>query len=189
MRRNLQRRGHEGLVIGIAGRIGAGKTTAAKYLAKTHGFRYLRYSQVLAGYLKQPAAGKALQELGWKVMSDGLQGKLNADLIRRVRKHEDYAIDGLRHPADLASLRRKFGSRFLLLYIEAPARLRFARVKRRRRLKDVRGFRNADRHPVEGHIKQLRPEAHTVIRNVSSVRQLHRQLDRILSAVPERVPR
>jgi dephospho-CoA kinase len=189
MRSVSHRPGIERLVIGIAGRIGAGKTTAAKYLVKAHGFKYLRYSQVLTERYDGPGTGESLQEVGWRVMSKGLQRELNAALIRKIQKSGDYAIDGLRHPVDLRSLRKEFGDRFLLLYIDAPARQRFTRVKRRRRLKDMREFRNADAHPVEGRIPQLRLKADWVTRNVSSVRQFHRRLDRILGAARRRVRR
>jgi dephospho-CoA kinase len=170
-------------VIGIAGRIGAGKTTAAKYLASAYGFRYLRYSQVLADEFVGPETKGALQKLGWSVMSGGLQGKLNAELIRRIRRDEDYAVDGLRHPTDFESLQRKFGHRFLLIYVDAPADLRYRRVKRHRHLKDVREFDKADKHPVESQTPRLRRKAHAVIRNNSTVAQLHRRIDQILDSV------
>lgn len=174
-------------MIGIAGRIGAGKTTAAKYLARAHGFRYLRYSQILAERLRGPKTKDALQELGWRVMSGGRQENLNAELVRRIGEHTDYVVDGLRHPIDHRSLRGKFGTNFLLLYIEAPARLRFIRVRRRRHLKDAEEFNKVDRHPVEARIPTLRAKAHTVIENTSTIRELHRRLDRtIITAREER---
>lgn len=172
-------------MIGFAGRIGAGKTAAAKYLARTYGFRYLRYSQILAERLRGRRTKEALQELGWRVMSGGGQQKLNDDLIRRIRSDDDYVIDGLRHPIDHRSLRRKFGSNFLLLYIEARSGLRFSRVKRRRNLSDLKEFNKIDKHPVESHIPTLRAKAYSVIQNKSDIREFHRRLDREIVAVRE----
>ena len=176
-----QRQRDERLVIGIAGRIGAGKTTASKYLARVHGFNYLRYSQVLAEDLDGAESKEALQQLGWKVMSQGLQKKLNALLIRKIRGRGDYVVDGLRHPIDYRSLQNRFGSRFLLVYILAPSTLRFKRVRRRRHLSSMAAFREVDRHPVERNISLLRPKAYAMIQNKWSLKQLHRHLDSVIS--------
>src|SRR5216684_724348 len=89
------------LVIGIAGRIGAGKTSAAKYLNTKHGFQYLRYSQVLAEWMATDPESKAqLQKVGWQVMAGGMQTELNRRLIAQVTPDADFAVDGLRHPLD-----------------------------------------------------------------------------------------
>jgi dephospho-CoA kinase len=170
-------------VIGITGRIGAGKTTAARYLARAHGFHYLRYSQVLAQYLDGARTKGALQELGWRVMSRGLQRKLNSLLLQEIRGRGDYAVDGLRHPIDHKSLKEKFGSRFLLVYIVAPVALRFERVRRRRGLASMKDFSEVDRHPVERHVPRLRARADAVIQNESSVKQLYRHLDQLVVEV------
>jgi dephospho-CoA kinase len=168
------------LVVGVAGPIGAGKTTAAAYLVKAHGFRYLRYSRVLAEDFDGVKSRHGLQELGWRVMSGGLQSKLNALLVRRIRMSGDYVIDGLRHPIDYKSLKREFGRQFLLVYIAAPVALRFGRVKRRRRLRAMTEFKGVDRHPVERHIRLLRRKARALVQNTSTLGQLHRSLDRVL---------
>lgn len=183
MSSHFQRQRGERLAIGIAGRIGAGKTTAAKYLARAHGFHYLRYSQVLAEDLDGAESREALQQLGWKVMSQGLQKKLNTLLIRRIRKRGDYVVDGLRHSIDHKSLAKRFGSRFFLVYIVAPVRLRFRRVRRRRNLINMRDFARVDRHPVERFIPHLRQNADLVIQNRASLKQLRCHLDTLIGQV------
>src|SRR5437868_14842817 len=91
----------ERLILGISGRIASGKTTAAEYLVRAHGFKYLRYSQILAEWQGiDPTDKTRLQEIGWNVMSGGMQKDLNAQLIARVDADSNYAIDGLRHPID-----------------------------------------------------------------------------------------
>src|SRR6266849_8986739 len=93
-------RGHR-LVIGVTGRIGAGKTSVAKYLNSRHGFQYLRYSQVLSEWMASDPESKAhLQEVGWKVMAGGMQAELNRRLIEEIKPGSDVAVDGLRHPLD-----------------------------------------------------------------------------------------
>src|SRR5260370_41623672 len=83
------------LVIGIAGRIGAGKTSAAKYLNTRHGFQYLRYSQVLAEWMAANPESKAqLQSVGWEVMAGGLPTERNRRLISQVLSRADAATHG-----------------------------------------------------------------------------------------------
>src|SRR5258708_39656909 len=108
------------LVIGFAGRIGTGKTSAAKYLNTKHGFQYLRYSQVLAEWKAANPESKAqLQSVGWEVMAGGMQTELNRRLIAQVTLEGDAAIDGLRHIIDQESLSHAFSPSFRLLYIES----------------------------------------------------------------------
>src|SRR5712675_487954 len=110
------------LVIGIAGRIGAGKTSAARYLSTRHGFQYLRYSQVLAEWMAANPESKAqLQSVGWEVMAGGMQSDLNRRLIAQVLPGTDAAIDGLRHAIDQESLSEAFSKSFRLIYIDCGA--------------------------------------------------------------------
>src|SRR5260370_18334961 len=86
------------VVIGIAGRIGAGKTSAAKHLSTKHGFQYLRYSQVLAEWMAANPESKAqLQKVGWEVMAGGMQTELHRRLIAQVTPEADAAVDRHRH--------------------------------------------------------------------------------------------
>src|SRR5690349_12540261 len=120
----------ERFILGISGRIGSGKTTAAEYLVQNHGFRYLRYSQVLAEWRSiDPADKVRLQEVGWEVMNGGLQKDLNMQLIARIDKSSNYAIDGLRHPIDYESLRSKFPLEFHLIFINSSAEMRWQRLR------------------------------------------------------------
>jgi dephospho-CoA kinase len=104
------------LVIGITGRIGAGKTSVGKYLSSAHGFHYTRYSQVLSDWrATDPESKPHLQVVGWEVMAGGMQAELNARLISQLPAERDCAVDGLRHFLDYESLKSAFSSHFHLL--------------------------------------------------------------------------
>jgi hypothetical protein len=116
---NSQQQQGDRLVIGITGRIGAGKTSVAKHLSTAHGFHYIRYSQVLAEWLaKDPDGKKHLQAIGREVMGGGMQAELNSRLIAQIPPRSDCAVDGLRHPIDFDSLTKSFAPYFYLLYID-----------------------------------------------------------------------
>src|SRR5260370_26042288 len=87
------------LVIGIAGRIGAGKTSAAKYLNTKHGFQYLRYSQVLAEWMAAtPESKEQLQKVGWEVMAGGMQMEHHRLIFVQVLPETDVGNDRNLHP-------------------------------------------------------------------------------------------
>lgn len=171
----------ERLVIGITGRIGAGKTSAGEYLRDVHGFQYLRYSQVLAGWQAEGARAQAsLQDIGWEVMSTGKQAELNRRLISQIVPDGDVAVDGLRHPVDLESLRSALGPSFHLLYLDCPQEIRWDRKKVKEKYRSLNAFTCADSHPVEQHIESLQSSAALVIRNEGSLQDLYSAVDRAI---------
>lgn len=173
-----QRPPDERLVIGITGRIGAGKTSAAKYLSAKFGFQYLRYSQVLSEWRAKDSESKGhLQEVGWEVMAGGMQAELNRRLIAQIMPRTDVAVDGLRHPIDCESLKHSFPSSFHLMYIDSPWEQRWDRLKGQGKYSSLGSFEAADSHPVEQQIELLRADATLVLQNESSLQDLYVALD------------
>ncbi len=166
------------LVIGISGRIGSGKTSVGMYLSSRHGFQYLRYSQILSEWKASDTEVKGhLQEVGWKVMSGGLQTELNRQLITQIKPARDVAVDGLRHPIDCETLKNTFTSAFHLMYIDSPAEARYDRLRSRGRYASFQAFATADSHPVEQQIETLRQRADFVIQDEGSLEDLYRIVD------------
>jgi dephospho-CoA kinase len=143
------------LIIGVAGKIGSGKSEIAHLIERECGFRYLRYSLILAEWFKaDPNAKQHLQTVGWEVMSGDGQTELNRRLIASIDQYGDYVVDGLRHLIDFESLKKEFGLSFHLFYIDSPPEIRFERLRHRYRSMDE--FIAADHHPVESNIESLR---------------------------------
>src|SRR5262249_19609567 len=154
------------LIIGFTGLMGAGKTSGGKFLESEFGFRYLRYSQVLAEWQHQdPSAKNQLQGVGWEIMAGGMQAELNRRLIAQINSAGDYAVDGLRHPIDHQSLEEKFDSAYHLLYIESQPETRWERLKQTSRFHNSSDFVAADTHPVEQQISSLKQSADCVVQN------------------------
>lgn len=150
------------IVVGVAGRIGSGKTVLARRIERDFDFQYLRYSQVLADWFKADPADKArLQEIGGGVMAGADQIELNRRLLNRVERTRDAVIDGLRHPIDHSSLRNAFGDQFFLVYVDTPAEVRFQRLGNRYR--SFAEFCDADAHSVESQIDSLRAAAAVIL--------------------------
>jgi dephospho-CoA kinase len=173
---------HKRLVLGITGRIGAGKTSAAKYLSSKYKFQYLRYSQVLSDWLANDSESKLhLQEVGWKVMAEGMQAELNRRLIEQIQPPPaNVAADGLRHPIDYGSLKKSFGSSFQLLYIESSPERRWNRLKAVGRYPTFDSFNVVDSHPVEQQIERLRECAVLELHNEGLLQDLYMALDKLI---------
>jgi dephospho-CoA kinase len=169
-------RANERLAIGITGRIGAGKTSAGRYLSSRHGFQYLRYSQVLSEW-KDPETKANLQEIGWEVMANGMQGELNRRLIDQIVSGADVAVDGPRHPLDCKSLKKAFESSFHLLFIDSSQEVRWERKKDKKKYASFASFKTADSHPVEQQIESLRASSALVFQNQGSLQDLYAALD------------
>jgi dephospho-CoA kinase len=177
-------RGSERLTIGFAGRIGAGKTSAAKFLEREYGFQYVRYSEVLADWLRvDPAEKGRLQAAGWEVMAGGLQTELNRKLIGRLEPARDHTVDGLRHLIDYETLKNGFGASFFLIYLDCPSELRWERLKVRNRYRARQDFDAADASPVEQHIEKLRPKATVTIQNSGTLGDLYVEMNNTLERI------
>lgn len=173
-----------GLVIGITGRIGSGKTTAAEYLAAEHGFSHIRYSHVLADWFKEdPERKSELQAVGWDVMSGGQQAELNKRLISKIAPGKDWVVEGLRHPLDYESLKNAFGSRFHLVYIDTPQEARWARLQKISRFRNFDEFMAADSHPVEQKISELKQCAELCITGGDPLQQLYAPLENFVASL------
>jgi len=185
---NSQQRQGDRLVIGITGRIGAGKTSVGKYLESQHGFSYVRYSQVLSDWrAKDPESKAHLQVVGWEVMAGGMQTELNSRLISEVPAESNCAVDGLRHSLDFESLNAAFSPHFFLVYVNSPPEMRWRRLQGRYPTLD--DFRSADSHPVEQQIEALRARAFSTLDNESSMKNLYSKVDDVLARIRTGGPR
>jgi|SRR5450432_231424 len=171
-----------GLVIGITGLMGSGKTTAAEYLAAEHGFSHIRYSHVLADWFKEdPEQKSELQVVGWDVMSGGLQAELNKRLIAKLSPGKDWVVEGLRHRLDHDSLKNAFASSFHLVYIDSPQQARWLRLQKLSRFRTFEEFLLADAHPVEQQIPALKWLAELCIAGGDPLQQLYDPLSKFVA--------
>ena len=162
--------------MGFTGRVGAGKTGAAKYLSSRYGWQYMRYSRILREWLAPDIADRErLQTFGWQIMAGERQAELNARLIAGLDRSRSAAIDGLRHPIDFDTLSETFGASFHLIFLEAGREVRFERL--RSRFSTRQSFEAAESQPVEEHIDNLKARAGTIISNEQSLEALYNQLD------------
>jgi uncharacterized protein YprB with RNaseH-like and TPR domain/predicted nuclease with RNAse H fold/dephospho-CoA kinase len=173
---DLKSNGPVGMVVGISGRIFAGKTTTARLLEK-RGFAYTRYSLVIDDEIT--ARGDtpdraSRQRVGNELHNTRGQRWLSEKVLERVEGQKFVVIDGLRFPEDHTYLLERFGPTFFHLHIAAEVQTRATRYR-----KVENGnlpFEVADCQPVESQIEDLSKLASITIENDSSIEELERRV-------------
>ncbi|WP_316214381.1 MULTISPECIES: ribonuclease H-like domain-containing protein [unclassified Bradyrhizobium] len=178
---DLCTRDQDTLVIGISGRICAGKTTAARMLEQ-RGFSYTRFSLVIDEEIRNaggPLDRETRQRVGEEIHRERGQKWLCERVLELVPGAKMIVIDGLRFPEDKAFFVEQFSSRFVHLHIEASPEIRSERYDA---AKEGRvSFAEADQQPVESFIDRLAELADITIRNEDSLDELERSLQVVTS--------
>lgn len=175
------------LVIGLAGRIGCGKGTAAKYLAKKYGAQRFVYSEILSDILERlhlPVTRTNLQRLGKTVREafgkDVLVEAMKGDL--EDAKAEMRLIDGVRYVNEVEMLRTFPHNR--LIFIDVPLEMRHERVRKRgergEKEMPLEEFRKKDRAATEKELGQVRELADYVVDNSGTIEELHQRIDALM---------
>lgn len=171
------------LVIGISGRIYAGKTTAARLLERI-GFAYTRFSLVIDDEIEgrgELPSRRTRQKVGLEINRTKGQRWLCEKVLGRVRNQALIVVDGLRFHQDHAFLTERYGSRFLHLHIVAGTDLRRERYDRES-MGDS-SFDQSDGDPVEREVNDLAGLAGATIDNSSTIGDLERVVVEIVEAL------
>lgn len=125
------------MIIAVSGRNGAGKGELIKCL-EGEGFRSLSLSdairQVLAERGVQETRGRMI-ETGRELRAEGGPGVLAERLLAMMDPGHDWAVDSVRHPAEVEVLRAS-GRPFRLVWVDADEATRFERITSRGRSGD-----------------------------------------------------
>jgi dephospho-CoA kinase len=170
-------------VIGLSGRIAAGKTTAARWI-EAMGYSYTRFSLVIDEEITSRGLlhdRSIRQQVGIEIHDERGQAWLCEQTIARVGGANLIVIDGLRWPEDRAYFVERFSSRFFHIHVNASADIRFERVGNAKN--DRSAFDTADRQPTERMIDTLGQFAVGAIENVHSLAHFHDDLMRTIESL------
>ncbi len=173
------------LVVGISGRICAGKTTAARSLERK-GFAYTRLSLVVddeINKLGEEPNRESRQRIGLEINRTKGQRWLCEQALARVDAQRFIVVDGLRFLEDRAFFLERFGSRFLHLHIVAPLELR----KQRYRNDGGPSFEDADTMPVESEIDRLGERAGVFVENSLTIDTLEGAITSVVESFMRKV--
>jgi dephospho-CoA kinase len=175
------------VVVGLTGPNAAGKGEVAAYL-RTLGFAVHSLSDIVreeAAARGWPPDREHLIRTGNELRRTGGPGVLAERILSRLRDLD--VVDSIRNPAEVAVLRRVPG--FLLLGVDAPARMRFERSLARSRPGDPATFeafeeRERQENSSDPAAQQLRATlllADRIVRNEGTLAALKAEVDRALA--------
>lgn len=168
------------LVIGVSGRIAAGKTTAAEWIAAM-GFAYTRVSLVIDDEITAmglPLDRATRQRVGLDLHVRLGQAWLCERAIARVGEKSAIVIDGLRWPQDHAYFVERYGNRFVHLHLRAPSDVRATRSSM-----GLAAFAATDTQPVEAGIDGLATLATQIVENTGPLDQFKSEIARIVDQI------
>ncbi len=122
------------MIIGVAGRNGAGKGELIQFL-EARSFTARSLSDVIREELAARELGETRErmiEVGRELRRRSGPGALAQGLVQQLLPDRNYAIDSIRHPVEVEIL-RSCGQDFRLVWIEAGLETRFARMQARGR--------------------------------------------------------
>lgn len=125
------------MIIGVAGRNGAGKGEFVQFL-EARSFTALSLSDGVRRELANRGLSETRErmiEVGQEMRRQSGPGALAQRLIKQLQPDRNYAIDSIRHPVEVEILRH-CGQDFHLVWIDAPIETRFERMRLRGRSGD-----------------------------------------------------
>jgi dephospho-CoA kinase len=173
-------------LIGLTGTNGAGKGEAAAFLM-SHGYAYLSLSDVLREALRAEGLEETRDNLirkGNEFRREGGTDVLARAVMAKVRGKT--VIDSIRNPKEIAFLKRQAG--FILLAVDAPAAVRFDRVRKRGRNESAATLeeflaKEAEERSTDPAGQQLHAclaLADRMVTNDGTIEDLHRKLEEFL---------
>ena len=125
------------MIIGVAGRNGAGKGEFVDFLA-ARSFTVLSLSDAIRHELAKRGLSETRErmiEVGQDMRRRSGPGALAQSLVKQLQPDRNYAIDSIRHPVEVEILRH-CGQDFHLIWIDAKLETRFERLQARGRAGD-----------------------------------------------------
>ena len=178
------------MIIGVAGRNGAGKGEVIRLL-RERGYRDSSLSDVIRSVLTQRGQAHErdlMTKLGNELRAEGGSSVLADRLLETMPAGGTYAVDSVRHPAEVEAL-RSAGQGFKLIWVHASEQLRFERSLLRQREGDattIEQFREHERReeknadPNAQQLDAVEALADHVVENDGDLDALEASLDALL---------
>jgi dCMP deaminase len=178
------------MILGLAGRNGAGKGEVVRFLEARS---FSAYS--LSDVIREDLRARGLEETRERMIEAGNAirarhgpGGLAVRLLERIAPDRNAVVDSIRHPAEVDVLRQRSAS-FRLIWVDAPEDVRFARVRERGRGGDPASLEELRRlearelgsdDPSAQQLLAVRELADFTVTNDGSLDQLHERVQEVL---------
>ncbi len=177
------------IVLGFVGELSSGKGTSVSYLKEKYGASTYSFSTMLRDILDRIYVDQTRDNL--IDLSVFLRGRFGEDTMAKTMAKDVQndpadvvAIEGIRRHADIEYLKKL--PNFVLVEISADQKTRFERLKKRNQNADDQTktweeFLADAKKPTEISIREVAKEAKQHINNNDSLKNLHHQLDTLVS--------
>ncbi len=178
------------MIIGLTGSYCSGKDTVAEYLLNKRGFLHFSLSDELRKVLKSKniePTRENLIRIGTELRTKEGNGILAKMALEKMKGESDYIVTSIRHPSEVEELKKN--KTFTLINVDAPAELRFERMKKRNRKGDPETFKEflemeKRESQCSGSGQQLKKTAELAetnfINDSSSLPELYKKIDSLL---------
>lgn len=185
------------MLIGLTGSYGAGKEEVAHYL-ETKGFIHYSLSDLIREELKKEKTEITRENLirkGNQLREKFGPGVLSLKVLEKLRTRDNFVISSLRNTEEIRTLSQRRPDS-ILVYVDAPLKLRFQRVARRARENDpqtLEEFRQKEKiEQSEKHsgqqLHKCRQLAKIILSNDGTLNDLYNKVDLFLQEWQPRLP-
>jgi dephospho-CoA kinase len=122
------------MIIGLTGSYCSGKDTVAERIVSAYGYGHYSLSDVIRDLMKEQGVESTRENLivfGTNLRACEGNGVLAKKVLQKMREDSNYCVTSIRHPDEVAELRKN--PDFVLVNVDAPADVRFARMIKRKR--------------------------------------------------------
>jgi len=175
------------MIIAIVGKIGSGKTTAAKYLQQEFGFEVIKFSGFVRDILDRMHLEQTRENMS--DLSTSLRKRFGKDIFsyvvnQDIKNKEKVIVEGVRVPEDLKRLKNR--EDFTLLAIDVDTETRFKRLKDRSencddQTKTYEEFLEDHERKTETQIGEIMKDADVFIKNDRNLKEFYRKLDELVT--------
>lgn len=175
------------LVLGITGKRGSGKDTAALHLRDKYGFHVLTYTDhVLAPILekeRKAVTRNNLMNLALEMRKSKGKHILTELICEKIESNGFWAVSGVRYPEEYEYFKKNFGGNFKLINMECDAEKRYERVRKRgtKGESDItfREFMEIENKETEKVINKTIKLAEFSVTNNGTIGELQERLDKL----------
>ena len=181
------------MIVGVTGSYCSGKDTIAEYLVNAKGFIHRSLSDELREEMKRRDIAPTRENLivtGTDLREKEGFGVLAKRVMSGLVPGKNYVITSIRHPAEIVELKKC--KDFFLVDVDAPAEVRFERMKKRNRPGDpdnVERFLELEKKESqeEGAGQQLaqcsRLASLRIINDSENMGELHSKIEKLLGDI------
>ncbi len=178
------------MILGVSGTNGAGKGEILGFL-RARSFQAVSLSDVIRDELRS----RGLEETRERMIETGNElreregaGALAVRLFSQIAGDRDYAVDSIRHPAEVEALRAR-SARFRLIWVDADPEVRFQRIRARgrpgdpdslERMQSLESRELGSANPAAQQLHAVRDLADYSLRNDGCLEGLHEAIQEVL---------